>query len=91
MKSSTLILLIGATMAKNDNSHQGQLVSIPIASLASQHGSKSSYGLVQRDDDDSDMGYANASTVDMTDYVTSAPELIQLNKNDKLDGTLSVV
>ena len=90
MKSATLLLLVGATMAKNDSAHEGQMVSIPIASLVSKQSAKSTYGLVQKEDDD-ETGYANESTVDASDYVTNAPQLVQLDRNDKLQGTLSLV
>jgi hypothetical protein len=91
MKVSTLVLLIGATAAKRDSKLDGSLSSVPIASLAAKsHGS-----LSQLNRDEEDTGYANEDTVDTADYVTGAPinpsALIQLNKNDKLDGTLSVV
>ena len=90
MKSATLLLLVGATMAKNNSAHEGQMVSIPIASLVSKQSSKSTYGLVQKEDEE-ETGYANESTVDATDYVTNAPQLVQLDRNDKLQGTLSLV
>ena len=91
MKSATLLLLLGATMAKSNSAHEGQMVSIPIASLVSKQSStKSTFGLVQKEDDD-ETGYANESTVDASDYVTSAPQLVQLDRNDKLQGTLSLV
>jgi hypothetical protein len=91
MKSTTLMLLIGASIAKNNASHQGQLVSMPLSSLSNHHHSRSS--LVQRREEDMDdeTGYANESTIDSVDYIDSAPTLVQLNKNDKLEGTLSVV
>jgi len=86
-----LLLLLGYSAAKNNDAHEGQLVSIPIASLASKHSpARSTYGLVQKDEEE-ETGYANEQTVDATDYVTNAPTLVQLSKNDKLDGTLSVV
>ena len=91
MKSTTLLLLVGASMAKNNVAHEGNMVSIPIASLVSKSsGAKSTYGLVQKDDDD-ETGYGNESTVDTSDYVTNAPQLVQLDRNDKLQGTLSLV
>ena len=78
-------------MAKNNSAHDGTMVTIPIASLVSKPAAtKSTYGLVQKEDED-ETGYANESTVDATDYVTSAPQLVQLDKNDNLQGTLSLV
>jgi hypothetical protein len=53
---------------------------------------KPQYGLTQAKDDESETGYANEGTVDVSDYISSAPaQLVQLRKNDKLDGTLSIV
>lgn len=84
-----LALFLGAASAKSNKNLDGTLSTVSLASLVH----KPQYTLTQhKDDDDSETGYANQDTVDVSDYTSSAPvQLLQLSKNDKLDGTLSVV
>ena len=86
---SVLALLLGVASAKNDKNLDGTLSTVSISSLVH----RPQYGLTQvKDDDESETGYANQDTVDVSDYTSSAPvQLVQISKNDKLDGTLSIV
>ena len=85
---STFLLLGSATQAKNDKL-EGSLSTVSIASLVHK---APRYALQQQDDEDNEIGYSNQNTVDVSDYVNSAPaSLVQLSKNANLDGTLSVV
>jgi hypothetical protein len=85
---SVLALLLGVSSAKNNSKLDGTLSTLEISSLVH----RPQYGLTQKDDEESETGYANQDTVDVSDYTSSAPaQLVQLSKNDKLDGTLSIV
>jgi hypothetical protein len=90
---TVLALLLGVASAKNNKNLEGSLSTVSLASLVHKP-NYARFGLSQaQDDDESETGYSNQDTVDVSDYTSSAPaQLVQLNKNNsKLDGTLSIV
>ena len=83
------MLLLGAATSKGSNV-QGELSTIPIANLKARSPvSRSTFA--QRDEDDLSYGYNVEATVDSSDYINNTPSLVQLNKNQSLDGSLSIV